>query len=189
MSPFLKIKQFVLSPFNKTKREIDLLKEHPIFREIDSWINIKVRALDIQSPSKKAMAEAYLTIYFKEIRTFYFTLCENYESYISSPYKIYHNLHKIITTTNQLATAVYIPSLFIEKMNVRFFKHIDILTQSIVSSSQKGSYSTEFEQTASILDMSLLFLHMEVDTIEHTINMMNGELEKILKGTIYDSSC
>ena len=64
----------------------------------------------------------------------------------------------------------------------------DILTQSIVSSSQKGSYSTEFEQTSSILDMSLLFLHMEVDTIEHTINMMNGELEKILKGTIYDSS-
>ena len=39
----------------------------------------------------------------------------------------------------------------------------------------------------SILDMSLLFLHMEVDALEETINSMNGELAKVLQGTIYDT--
>lgn len=165
-----------------------MLKEHPIFRDIDSWIHVKVRALDIQCPSKRAMAEAYLEIYFREIRSFYLNLCDNYTSYVSYPHYIYKTLHTVITTTNEKAVAVYVPTLFIGKMNTRFFKHIDILSKSIVSSSSKKSYSTEYEQVSSILDMSLLFLQMEVDTIETTINDMNGELEKVLKGTIYDSS-
>ena len=171
----------------RRKKEIALLKEHPIFRDIDSWINIKVGALDIQCPSKKAMAKTYLEIYFREIRSFYLNLCDNYDTYVSSPHNIYQTLHTVINATNEKAVAVYVPTLFINKMNVRFFKHIDILSQSIVSSSTNKSYSSEFEQVSSILDMSLLFLHMEVDTIENTINSMNGELEKVLKGTIYDS--
>ena len=34
--------------------------------------------------------------------------------------------------------------------------------------------------------MALLFIQMEADSIENTINHMNGELERVLKGTVYD---
>lgn len=188
MSIIKKIGHFFTTPSSRKRKEIALLKEHPIFRDIDSWINIKIGGLDIQSPSKKAMAKKYLEIYFNEVRNFYINLCNNYDTYVARPRNIYQTLHTVINATNEKAIAVYVPTLFIEKMNVRFFKHIDILSQSIVSSSTKRAYSTEYEQVSSILDMSLLFLHMEVDTIENTINSMNGELERILKGTVYDSS-
>ena len=163
-----------------------MLKEHPIFRDLDSWINVKLVALDIKSPSKRAMAEAYLRIYLTDIRSFFMNLCDTYDEYDTGYHNIYQSLHTIINTTNQKAISEYVPTMFIDKMNARFFKHIDILSQSILSSCQQKSYSTNYEQMSSILDMSLLFLRMEVDTIESVINGMNGELEKLLKGTIYD---
>ena len=133
------------------------------------------------------MASEYLTIYFEEMQAFFMDLCENYDNYVIHSPELYKALHSVITKTNERATAVYVPSLFLDKMNIRFLKHIDILSQSIADSTSKKSYSTYFEQMASILDMSLLFLHMEVDAIEVTINAMNGELEKVLQGTIYDT--
>lgn len=183
----MKIIDFIVKPFTKRKRETEELKEHPIFRDLDSWINIKLVALDIKSPSKRAMAETYLGIYLKNVRNFFITLCDNYDNHTVTHNNIYELLHTIINETNKEAVSEYIPSVFIDKMNMKFFKHIDILSQSIQSSSQKNAYSTDFEQMSSILDMSLLFLRMEIDTIESVINGMNGELEKLLKGTIYDT--
>ena len=184
---FSKITKFLAKPFTKRKREIEMLKEHPIFRDLDSWINVKLVALDIKSPSKRLMAEAYLKIYLTDMRSFFIHLCETYDEYTNGYHNIYQSLHTIINTTNQKAISEYVPNLFIDKMIIRFFKHIDILSQSISSSCQQKSYSTDYDQMSSILDMSLLFLRMEVDTIESVINSMNGELEKILKGTIYDA--
>ena len=181
-----KIYYLLSKPFTRRKREIQMLMDHPIFRDISSWVNIKVRALDIQCPSKREMATAYLTIYFEEMQQFYTNLCDHYDEYTVCSRTMYKSLHNVIGIVNERATAVYVPKMFLDKMDVRFLKHIDILSQTIASSMSKKSYSTEFEQVSSILDMSLLFLHMEVDAIEDTINSMNGELEKVLQGTIYD---
>ena len=178
---------YILSkPFTKRKREIQMLMDHPIFRDISSWINIKIRALNIECPSKRAMAVAYLTIYFEEMQRFYRTICDDYDQYTICSHNLYGSLHSIVSTINERATAVYVPKIFLDKMNIRFIRHIDILSETITSSMSKNFYSTSFEQVSSILDMSLLFLHMEVDAIEVTINSMNGELEKVLCGTIYD---
>lgn len=183
-----KFMRIITKPFTRHQREIDKLKEHPIFREIDSWIKVKAGSLNITSPSKKAMAEKYLTIYFTEAYNFYRDMCVSYRELSSSPHNIYRSLHKIVNNTNEQAIAAYIPTLFIDKMKIRFFKHIDILSNSIVAADITNSYSTEFEQMSSVLDMSLLFIQMEADTIEETINSMNGELEHILKGTVYDAT-
>lgn len=188
MRTIAKIKMFLTAPFTRRKREIGLLKDHPIFRDLDSWLNVKLVALEIESPSKRTMAEAYLRIYLTDMKDFFNMLCENYDEYTHNNHNIYEILHNIINTTNQKAVSEYIPTLFITKMNNRFFKHIDILSRAILLSSQKRSYSTEYEQMSSILDMSLLFLRMEIDTVESVINAMNGELEKLLRGTIYDTS-
>lgn len=187
MTAFTKIGFILTKPFTRRKRDIMMLKDHPIFRDIDSWISVRVRALDIQCPSKKAMASAYLAIYFEEMQKFYTDLCDHYDQYAICSHDLYKSLHSVINETNEKATVVYIPALFLDKMNARFLKHIDILSQAIASSTTKKSYSTEFEQVSSILDMSLLFLHMEVDAIEDNINSMNGELERVLQGTIYDT--
>lgn len=178
--------RFILKPFTKHQRELGALKEHPIFREIDSWRKVKCKALNIVSPSKKMMAEKYLEIYFEEVLGFYKYLCENYVEATSSPHVIYRTMHKIVSDVNERAVAACVPTIFIDKMNVRFFKHIDILSNSIVAATMQKSYSSEFEQISSVLDMSLLFIQMEADTIEETINHMNGELETVLKGTVYD---
>lgn len=172
----------------RTAKEKMLLKEHPLFREIDICINAQIEALDIHSPNKKEMACAYLRIYFNEVLNFYNDLCDNYESYANHPHAIYQSLHSVISATNAKATMEYVPVLFLDKMSVRFYKHIDLLSQTIITSSINRSYATEFEQISSILDMSLLFLKMEIDTIENTINNTNGELEKLLKGTVFDVS-
>ncbi len=172
----------------RTDKEKMLLKEHPLFREIDICLNAQIEALDIHSPNKKEMACTYLRIYFTEILNFYNDLCNNYETYANHPHTIYRNLHSVISATNAKATMEYIPVLFLDKMSVRFYKHIDLLSQTIITSSINRSYATEFEQISSILDMSLLFLKMEIDTIENTINNTNGELEKLLKGTVFDVS-
>lgn len=170
----------------KKRKNMDALREHPIFREIDSWIKVKCKTLDIRTPSKKAMAEKYLQLYFQESYIVYRELCADYDKYAAVPRTIYKTLHNIVNATNEKAVLAYIPSLFIDKMNARFFKHIDILSQSIAMSSSANLYSSDFEQILSILDMSLVFIQLEVDTIEDTINSMNGELEKLLKGTVYD---
>lgn len=187
MTTLGKVGYFLSRPFTRRRREIQMLMDHPLFRDISSWVNIKVRALDIQSPSKRSMATAYLTIYFEEMQRFYTNVCEHYDEYTVCSRTMYKSLHNTIGIINERATAIYIPKLFLDKMNARFLKHIDILSQTISSSMSKRSYSTEFEQVSSILDMSLLFLHMEVDVIEATINNMNGELQKVLQGTIYDT--
>lgn len=180
--------RLILSPFNKEQREVDALKEHPIFREIDSWIKIKSGALDIKSPSKKAMAERYLKIYFREAYSVYRHMCSDYRNAANSTRTIYRTLHEIVSNTNEQALAACVPTLFIEKMNVRFFKHIDILSDTIAMANVAKTYSTEFEQISSIFDMSLLFIQMEAESIEDTINTMNGQLEEVLRGTVYDNT-
>lgn len=187
MTALKKVGYFFSTPFTKRKREIRKLMDHPIFRDISSWVTIKVRALDIQCPSKREMASAYLSIYFEEMQRFYADLCSKYDEYTVCSNTLYKSLHGVIGDVNERAVTVYIPTLFLDKMNKRFLKHIDILSQTITTTMSKKAYSTELEQVSSILDMSLLFLHMEVDTIEDTINSMNGELEKVLQGTIYDT--
>ena len=172
----------------RTYKEKMLLKEHPIFRDIDICLTAQIDSLDIHSPNKKAMASTYLRVYFTEVMNFYNDLCDNYDNYANHPHTMYRNLHSVIGTTNTKAAMEYVPTLFLDKMSVRFYKHIDLLSQAIITSSINRSYSTEFEQTSSILDMSLLFLKMEIDTIESTINNMNGELEELLKGTVFDVS-
>ena len=179
--------RLITHPFNRRQVEIAELKEHAIFREIDSWIKVKSGAMNIASPSKKAMAEQYMRIYFTEALTVYRDICMNYKELAKTPHTIYKVLHKIVSNTNDQAVAACIPSLFIEKMQTRFFKHIDILSNSIVMA-DISTYSTAFDQISSVLDMSLLFIQMEADTIEETINSMNGELERVLKGTVYDRS-
>lgn len=174
-------------PFTRRKREIQKLMDHPIFRDISSWSTIKIRALDIQCPSKREMASTYLAIYFEEVQRFYGNVCAKYDQYTVYSNTLYQSLHSVIGAINERAVTECIPELFLDKMNKRFLKHIDILSQTIATTMSKKAYSTEFEQVSSILDMSLLFLHMEVDTIEETINSMNGELEKVLQGTIYDT--
>lgn len=184
--PKSKTMKLILRPFVRRQMEMDALTEHPIFREIDSWIKVKSGALNIASPSKKAMAEKYLTIYFAESYNCFHNMCMNYVRVADSPHIIYKTLHKIVDSTNERAIAACIPTLFVDKMNTRFFKHIDILSNTIVMANLGGSYSTEYEQVSNVLDMALLFIQMEADSIENTINHMNGELERVLKGTVYD---
>lgn len=179
--------RFMTHPFNRRRLEIAELKEHAIFREIDSWIKVKSGTMNIVSPSKKAMAEQYMKIYFSEALDVYKDMCTNYKELARSPHTIYKVLHRVVSNTNERAVAACIPSLFIDKMQTRFFKHIDILSNSIVMA-DISTYSTAFDQISSVLDMSLLFIQMEADTIEETINSMNGELERVLKGTVYDKT-
>ena len=175
--PKSKTMKLILRPFVRRQMEMDALTEHPIFREIDSWIKVKSGALNIVSPSKKAIAESYNCFH---------NMCMNYVRVAGSPHIIYKTLHKIVDSTNERAIAACIPTLFVDKMNTRFFKHIDILSNTIVMANLGGSYSTEYEQVSNVLDMALLFIQMEADSIENTINHMNGELERVLKGTVYD---
>ena len=179
--------RLIMHPFNRRQIEIAELKEHAIFREIDSWIKVKSGAMNITSPSKKAMAEQYMKIYFSEALDVYRRICNDYRELAKTPHTIYKVLHKVVSNTNERAVAACIPSIFIEKMQTRFFKHIDILSDSIVMA-DISTYSTAFDQISSVLDMSLLFIQMEADTIEETINGMNGDLERVLKGTVYDKT-
>lgn len=184
--PKSKTMRLILRPFIKRQMEMDALTEHPIFREIDSWVKVKSGAMNIKSPSKKAMAEKYLTIYFTESYNCFHNMCTNYVRVSESPHTIYKTLHKVVNSTNEQAIAACIPTLFVDKMNTRFFKHIDILSNTIVMANIGSSYSSEYERISSVLDMALLFIQMEADSIEDTINNMNGELERVLKGTVYD---
>ena len=52
--PKSKTMKLILRPFIRRQMEMDALTEHPIFREIDSWIKVKSGALNIVSPSKKS---------------------------------------------------------------------------------------------------------------------------------------
>lgn len=168
--------------FRKKKK----LDKHQFFNTIDYWVNIEINNLPIVNPLKKRVVCTFLKIKYstfsKKIREFINNLTleeENMdlETLIIDCLKEYEDNSR----------SAGIPDMFIDKFRIWNSSHTQILIDSVQSICASKFYDSFEEKIVAILDILTFSFRITLVDAERTINDLNGELEKTLRGTIFDN--
>ena len=65
---------------------IAVLITHPILEELREWSSYRSKVLDIKDPTKKKMAEYYLSLFFGRLRDAVVLAIEKYEIYLDDAF-------------------------------------------------------------------------------------------------------
>jgi hypothetical protein len=79
-----------------------------------------------------------------------------------------------------------VPSIFLDKFRKWHEIHTTITFDAIRSVCDSKFYDSEYERTAAVLDILLFSFRLTIVDAEKSINELNGQLEQVLKGTIFD---
>ena len=160
------------------------LKKHQFFLLMHYWINVEIDNLPITNELKKRVVIKFLKIKFSIFEKNFLNFIANINT-TDDP-----DLEKIfldsIMECEETAIHKYIPELFIEKFRQWHSSHISITFEAIRSINESTFYDSSYEKVAATLDILLFTFRLTIVDAEKTINELNGELEKVLKGTIFD---
>lgn len=171
----------------RKKRKVTELKNHQFFSTMNFWVSVQIDILPIQSRMKKNVISKFLKIKFevfeKKVREYITTLeCSddcvlNFETIMVDCLK----------EADELALQNSIPTIFLEKFKRWDEQHSGITFNSISDICNSKFYTSNYEKTNAILDILLFSFRLTIIDAEKTISEMNGDLERVLKGTIYDT--
>jgi hypothetical protein len=172
--------------FNLFQRNNRLLEQHQFFSTLRYWITVEIDNIPVQSRVKKNVISKFLKIKFS-------TFDKNFSEFIKdetnfqNATKLENLMLNCINIYEQEALQKGVPMLFLEKFRKWNEKHTEITFTSIRSICESKFYSSTYEKTAAVLDILLFSFRLTIVDAEKTINELNGELERILKGTIFDN--
>jgi hypothetical protein len=168
---------------NKYKQKKELLK-HPFFQRIDYWIYFNIDRLELKSHIKANMVKVFLKNYFVTFSDYMYNFI-NDEKYIN-PEELIGGYLEILNKIDSSSVSLGIPEIFLEKyrdIQSAYSKSIYVAIEDIISS---YFYDNYMKKMTAILDL-LMFNSIIINlTSEDVLNTMNGELETLLKGTIFD---
>lgn len=175
----------MLFKFVRKKRR---LENHRFFSTMNYWINIEIDNLPITNKMKKNVVTKFLKIKFN-------VFLNNFKNFVNEVengnYDSSRSVELILVDSIKEfefeARRQQIPDLFIEKYRKWDNTHTQITYDAIKSIIESKYYTTMDEQVAAILDILLFSFRLTIVDAEKTINDLNGELEKFLHGTIFDT--
>jgi len=163
--------------------------EHIFFYNINYWVNIGIDKIPITNPIKKRVVSKFLKIKF-------LSYDRHLKHFINN--KIGNNTREcdIVEMQNLLIEIVKdyedeikkkgIPEIFIEKFKKLHESNLQIIFDAIGSICTSKFYDSLQEKMAAILDVLLFSFRVTFTDVEQTINELNGEIESVLKGSIFD---
>ena len=174
--------------FNFFKKEPCDLTEHTFFSNINYWVNIGIDKIPINNPIKKRVVSKFLKIKFlsydKHLKEFIKkTLTITKECDIV---EIQNLLINIVKDYEDEINKKGIPDIFIEKFKKLHENNLQIIFDAIGSICTSKFYDSLHEKMAAILDILLFSFRVTFTDVEQTINEINGEIESVLKGSIFD---
>jgi hypothetical protein len=173
--------------FFKSNNKVKFKKlcNHPFFTSMNYWINIEINNLQIQNKLKKNVATVFLKLQFKLFVSNLKCFIED-ENNCNNLSTVEQIIIDAINECDERAKNLGIPRIFVDKFRKWNHQHTEIAFNAVSSICESKIYSTDAEKMAAILDILLAVFKLTIVDIEKTIGELNGELEKALKGTIYD---
>lgn len=173
----------VLNIVNRLKKQPSL-KQHSFFVAVEHYINIELANLPIENELKKRVVVAFMTT---QLRTFSDTAMELVDNVnVLSIDECEKTLIKCLSEAEDDALKKGIPSIFIEKYRKWNSENIKIMIDSVNQICSSKFYLTNYDKMLAILDVLKYSFRVMIIDAEQTINELNGDLERALKGTKYD---
>jgi len=182
LKPFRDLCSFLgLNRSSKYKR----LKNHQFFILINYWINVEIDNIPVQNKIKKRVISKFLKIKFNIFEKNFLDYINTVDSNTNDV-----NIKKVfldcISEYEEEAVRKYIPIIFIDKFREWHSCHIEIAFEALKSIGESCFYDSPYEKIAASLDILLFAFRLTIIDAEKTINDLNGELEQVLRGTVFD---
>lgn len=160
------------------------LTEHIFFTNINKMLAYDINNLPITNVLKKRVVSCFLKILFTKLHSVTLNLCNNLDK---EPLKDISSLYvKAINDAENEAIREGVPEIFIEKFRSWDTKHIQAIINSMNQITSSRFHRTDYERMKAILDILNAITQLQLLDIEQTIDSLNGELERAIKGTKFD---
>lgn len=160
------------------------LQDHSFFTIIQKYIQIEIQNLPITNVLKKRVVTEFMIIQFTAIEQLASSLIEEKTKFDKN--KIEGRVLRTFTNIDNKALGKGVPSIFIEKYRGWNIRRIEMVIDVIRSIAESRFYMTDFDKLNAILDTLVLYVRLTIVDAESTIDELNGELERELKGTRFD---
>lgn len=188
-SPSEKDNQDKRRSFGDDKEKIiEALSNHPLLEELREWGTYRSKVLDIKDPTKRKMAEYYLSMFFSKLRDTVSDAIEHYDLYLDDT-TLLNNL--IIDTINDVritAMSNGVPPIFLDKFTNYLYTQEKILASTYRDLDKFEYYDGTVERAAFRLDIGLMLIRCITSEVESVINNMNGELRAALEGSVFETN-
>lgn len=179
----MSIKDFIFRILRR-KNEQPALVEHVFFGNINKMLSYDINNLPITSTLKKRVVSCFLKILFTKIRKVTLDLCNGLDN---GPLEDVSSLYiNAIANAEEEALKAGVPEIFIERFRSWDSNHIDAIIDSMNQIASSKFHENDYEKLKAILDILNAITQLQLLDIEKTINSLNGELEKAIKGTVFD---
>ena len=161
------------------------LNRHTFFSTINRITSYSIYRLPIENTLKKKVVVFYLKLLFERIEKLMEDCITNLETFnIRELESLYL---KTLDEVEEEAIKSGVPAIFIEKFKEWDAEHVSILLDGINRVANSSFYATNYLKMSTTLDQLTTLLIWQMLDIEKTINSLNGDLERAIKGTIFDT--
>lgn len=167
---------------------IAVLITHPILEELREWSSYRSKVLDIKDPTKKKMAEYYLSLFFGRLRDAVVLAIEKYEIYLDDTPLLNNLIIDTISDVRITAMSNGVPPIFLDKFTNYLYTQEKILASTYRDLDKFKYYEGTIERATFRLDIGFMLIRCITSEVESVINNMNGELRAALEGSIFESN-
>lgn len=163
------------------------LRDHPIFHELDKYESILSNTIRIDDPLKKKMVSCYLKILCSVANEILEEVIANREKYAGGNMNALTMLmYKKYEGIRYTALSQGVPELFLDKIGPRITEALLTLSDVITDLQHQHRYSNQYDEVFTFMDVYLLQIRNNYNTITGIVNNMNGELHRALEGSPFD---
>lgn len=163
-----------------------ILRSHPVIYEIRSFNDVFTDSVPIEDKVKRRMAVAFLHILWSVTDDIVTDIIDNYEKYCQNSMDLTSMIFEKSKMLTSRSLEEGIPRVFMHKINVRMNEDLSTLTRTLNDLHTVHNYSNSVDETLAILDVILLHIRHTYSAIVGIIDIMNGELQRALSGSIFD---
>lgn len=162
----------------------DLL-DHPVFEKMECAIAFQIDRIDIDHKAKKNMIRTFLKLYFSEFEESTRLYMNNHNASVN-PISFITLFTQTLNDINKEALAKGIPDLFINRYDELCSAKTQAVYVSFENVLKSRFYSTTMDKITAMLDMLMSHLVFITLDAEKTLNDLNGRMEFVLKGSIFE---
>lgn len=167
--------------------DIEKLRKHPAFNELSNIGYNQLQRMRIEDPIKQKMTICYMELLAQHILVVVYDIVKAYENGTYSTFDVTIAVNEEIRKFRDDAVSHSIPPLFVNKFASVITPKVNITTCTITELRQTGSHKDDYSEISSIMDILVVFMRLVLDTLETTVNTMNGELKHALEGSVFDT--
>lgn len=177
---------FLSNIFSRAFNKKHPLTRHTFFSTINRITSYIIYRLPIENKLKKRVVIFYLKLLFEHIEKLIEGCITNLETFdIGELEKLYL---KTLDEVEEEAIKSGVPNVFVEKFKEWDAVHVSILLDGINRVANSSFYATNYLKMSTALDQLTTLIIWQMLDVEKTINSLNGDLERAIKGTIFDTN-